>query len=63
MFQYRHEKKPKTQPWRDEYKPLEKIQLEKYLDKEIFAADLQRWKEDREDEEERKKEREKQRVC
>jgi len=58
---YRHSKKTRHQPWHQDYEKLDKIHLEKYLDREHFADYLRQAAEDREEEDAARKDREKKR--
>ena len=64
-FQYANRDKPsrRHKPWHPDYEKLEKIHLEKYLDKDFFADFLRDVKLQREEEAEEKRARDLKRVS
>jgi len=55
---YRNKTKGRYIPWHDDYEPVSEPQLEKYMDKDIFADYLERVEDEREAKREEKRRRE-----
>ena len=62
LFQYRNKTKGRYIPWHDDYDTISEAQLEKYMDKEIFADYLERVEDEREAKREERRKREKKMV-